>query len=116
MGLGSDVAAGSMGNIFRAMADAVQASKLRWRLLDQSLAPLTVPEAFWLGTVGGGSFFGAVGSFAPGYELDAVVLDDSRIKSPLDLTVGERLERYVYLAEDGDVRAKYVQGRAVNLA
>ena len=115
MGLGSDVGGGSSGGIFRAMADAVQVSKLRWRLQDGALAPLTVPEAFWLGTVGGGSFFGRVGSFAPGYELDAVVLDDSRLKSPLALTVEERLERYVYLAEDRDVRAKYVQGRAVDL-
>ena len=64
-GLGSDVAGGSTLSIFRAMADAIQVSKLRWRLQDQSLAPLTAPEAFWLGTAGGGAFFGKVGSFDP---------------------------------------------------
>lgn len=113
VGLGSDVAGGSCLSILRAMADAVQVSKLRWRLQDQSLAPLTVPEVFWLGTVGGGAFFGKVGSFAPGYELDAVVLEDSRLKSPRKLSVRDRLERAVYLAEDRDVVQKYVKGRAI---
>ena len=113
LGLGSDVAGGSSLSILRAMADAVQCSKLRWRLSDQSLAPLTVPEAFWLATAGGGSFFGPVGSFAPGYEVDAVVLDDSRLKTPLDLTIQERLERGVYLLEDRDVIKKYVSGTAL---
>lgn len=113
IGLGSDVAGGSSLSILRAVADAVQCSKLRWRLLDQTLAPLTVAEAFWLGTVGGGSFFGKVGSFAPGYELDAVVLDDSHLKTPLELSVGDRLERAVYLTEERDVAAKYVKGQKI---
>lgn len=113
VGLGSDVAGGSCLSILRAMADAVQVSKLRWRLFDQSLAPLTIPEVFWLGTVGGGSFFGKVGSFAPGYELDAVVLDDSRLRSPRELDIPERLERAIYLSEDRDVIKKYVHGKAV---
>jgi len=72
-----------------------------------------VPEAFWLATAGGGSFFGPVGSFAPGYEVDAVVLDDSRLKTPLELTIQERLERGVYLLEDRDVIKKYGSGTAL---
>ncbi len=113
VGLGSDVAGGSSLSILRSMADAVQVSKLRWRLQDQSLAPLTVPEAFWLGSVGGGSFFGKVGSFDPGFDLDAVVLDDSRLRSPLELTIQDRLERAVYLAEDRDVVKKFVKGSEI---
>lgn len=113
LGLGSDVAGGSSASLFRAMADAIQCSKLRWRIQDSSLAPLTVPEAFWLGTAGGGAFFGKVGSFAPGYEADLIVLDDSRLKTPLSLTPQQRLERMIYLAEDWDILGKYVQGRRV---
>ena len=115
LGLGSDVAGGSSLSILRAMADAVQVSKLRWRLQDDSLRPLTVPEAFWMGTAGGGSFFGRVGLFRPGYEFDAVVLDDSRLTAPRPLTVAQRLERAVYLSEDRDVVRKFVQGREVSL-
>ena len=113
VGLGSDVAGGSQLSILRAMADAVQVSKLRWRLQDEGLKPLTVAEAFWLGTVGGGSFFGKVGSFAPGYALDAVVLNDARLAGPRPLTAAQRLERAVYLAEDRDVVKKFVDGTAL---
>lgn len=111
MGLGSDVAGGAILSIFRAMADAVQVSKLRWRLVDQGLKPLSAAEAFWLGTAGGGAFFGQVGSFAPGYELDAIVVDDSRLATVRPFTVEERLERCIYLSEDRDITAKFCQGR-----
>lgn len=37
VGLGTDIAAGSSLSLFRAMASAVQCSKLRWRLYDQSV-------------------------------------------------------------------------------
>lgn len=114
MGLGTDIAGGASLSMFRCMADAVAASKLRWRLVDQSLAPLTAQEAFWLATVGGGSFFGQVGSFAPGYELDALVLDDAGIRTPHELGIWERVERYIYLAEEGGAIArKFVAGRVV---
>ncbi len=115
VGLGSDVAGGAHLSMFRAMADAVQVSKLRWRLQDQSLAPLTVAEAFWLGTAGGGAFFGRVGRFEPGYELDAIVLDDSRYAPDAPLTVEQRTEQAVYLSEDRDLRRKFVRGRELPL-
>lgn len=109
-GLGSDVAGGAHLSIFRAMSDAVQASKLRWRMVDQSLAPLTLEEVFYLGTVGGGAFFGQVGSFAPGYEFDALVIDDASLRAPFELTLPERLARVVYFSENCRISAKYVRG------
>lgn len=45
VGLGSDVAGGAHLSIFRAMTDAIQCSKLRWRLVDQETPALTMPEA-----------------------------------------------------------------------
>lgn len=117
VGLGTDVAGGANLSMFRCMADAVAVSKLRWRLVDESLAALTTQEALWLATVGGGSFFGKVGSLAEGYEFDALVLDDSKIRAPRELSVWERLERYVYLAEEGGrLSHKFVAGREVSLA
>lgn len=110
VGLGSDVAAGSSLSLFHAMAMAVQCSKLRWRLYDQSLAPLTIEETFYLATKGGGEFFGKVGSFEAGYELDAVVLDDASIRQPQQLSIRERLERLIYLAEQKHIAAKFVNG------
>ena len=113
IGLGSDIAAGSTLSIFNAMAMAIQCSKLRWRLVDQSLLPLNIDEAFYLGTKGGGEFFGKVGSFEEGYEFDAVVIDDTSIKSARELELKERLERYIYLAQDQYIIAKFVAGNKV---
>lgn len=113
MGLGSDMAGGFSVSIFRAMSDAIQASKLRWRLLDEGLKPLSVEEAFYLGTLGGGAFFGKVGSFEAGFEMDAVVIDDSRLLPPHTLSLRERLERIIYLSEDRDILAKYVAGEKI---
>lgn len=110
-GLGSDMAAGSSLSIFKAMAMAIQCSKLRWRLVDQSLEPLHFEEAFYLATKGGGAFFGKVGSFESGYEFDAVVLDDTPLLHPQPLSVKERLERLVYLAQDQHIIAKFAGGR-----
>lgn len=111
VGLGSDVAGGTHTSIFRAMADAIQVSKLRWRLVDASMEPLTASEAFYLGTAGGGAFFGKAGSFAPGYEFDAVIIDDSRYAPPGELSLEKRLERTIYLSDERDIRHKFVQGR-----
>ena len=40
-------------NLFKAMALAIQASKLRWRMQDDSLKPLTLEEVFYIATKGG---------------------------------------------------------------
>ena len=113
VGLGSDVAGGCHTSIFRAMSDAIQVSKLRYRLVDQSEAPLTIAEAFYLGTLGGGSFFGNVGSFEAEYEFDALVIDDADIYPPFPLTIEERLARVIYFSEDRHIIEKYVRGRNV---
>lgn len=110
VGLGSDIAGGAHLSIFRVMAEAIQVSKLHWRLRDQSESALTLEEAFWLGTAGGGSFFGRVGSFEPGYEFDALVVDDDALLAPFELSIQDRLARVVYLSDDRHIGQKYVRG------
>ena len=61
-------------------------------------------------TLGGGSFFGKVGSFEDGYEFDAVVLDDSALEHPQELSLRARLERCIYLADERHIAAKFVAG------
>lgn len=110
-GLGSDVAGGHTESIFRAICDAVQVSKLYWRLIDQNQSPLTFREAFFLAAKGGGSFFGRAGSFEPDYDFSAVVLDDSLIPHPMKLSLPQRLERAAYGSLDlYGICAKYVSG------
>ncbi len=113
VGLGSDIAGGFSESIFRAMSDAIQVSKLYWCYIDNSVKPLTIEEAFYLGTKGGGAFFGKVGSFEAGYEFDAVVLDDRNLPHPQELNIKQRLERLIYISEGSNIISKYVSGNKI---
>ena len=114
IGLGSDIAGGHSESIFRAITDAIQVSKMYFRMVDETYKPLVFPEAFYLATKGGGAFFGKAGSFEEGYAFDAVVLDDSILSHPQSLNLSERMERAVYLGLDEKrISAKYVAGRKI---
>ena len=113
MGLGTDIAGGHSLSMLRAVADAIQVSKLRWRLVDESLKPLSLEEAFYLATMGGGAFFGKTGSFLEDYEFDAVILNDDQLPCPHSLTPLERLERLIYLGDDRCITGKYVSGNKI---
>ena len=116
VGLGSDVAGGHSASIFRAVTDAIQMSKMYFRMVDETCKPLVFSEAFFLATKGGGAFFGKVGSFEEGYAFDAVVLDDSVLPHPQPLTLAERMERAVYLGLDEKcITAKFVAGRQIRM-
>ena len=114
IGLGSDIAGGHSESIFRAITDAIQVSKMYFRMVDESFKPLVFSEAFYLATKGGGKFFGKVGSFECGYEFDAVVMDDSVLVHPQNLNLAERMERAVYLGlDEKNLTAKFVAGRKI---
>lgn len=114
VGLGSDVAGGQTESIFRAMTDAIQVSKMYWRIVDKTAKPLTFAEAFYMATAGGGQFFGNVGKFEVGYEFDALVLNDEKLVHPQELSIRQRLERFAYLGGDvTGIEAKYVAGNRI---
>ena len=111
VGLGSDIAGGYSVSIFRAMSEAVYLSKLQWLRSEKKDSFLSVPESFYLGTKGGGQFFGKVGSFESGYEMDAIVIDDRSLCVPADrLSTEERVERVIHLADDRNIIARFVSG------
>ena len=114
VGLGTDVAGGTTESMFRAVTDAIQVSKLYWRYMDREASPLTFPEAFFLATKGGGSFFGRAGSFEEGYAFDALVLDESSEPGARPLPVRDRLERAFYLELDRQgIAMKIVDGEII---
>jgi len=112
VGLGSDVSGGHDFSIFRMMVYAVQVSKMHYQR-DKSCAFLTLSEAFWIATKSAGRFFGRVGSFEPGYDFDALVIDDSELKIDADYSLLQRLERFVYIGDDRHIAARYCQGRLI---
>ena len=114
IGLGSDVAGGHSASIFRAITDAIQVSKLYCCMVNSGYKPLVFSEAFYLATKGGGAFFGNVGSLEAGYAFDAVVLDDSVLPHPQQLTLAQRMERAVYLGLDTNgLISKFAAGRKI---
>ena len=114
IGLGSDVAGGHTESLFTAMVEAIQNSKLYWRVIDNDKKPLSFENGFYLATRGGGKFFGEVGAFEEGWEFDAVVLSDHALPHPQTLTIREKLERAVYLGADvKGMTAKYCRGKRI---
>ena len=115
IGLGSDVAGGQTESIFRAITDAIGVSKMYLRYVDENAKAVTFEEAFYMATKGGGEFFGKVGSFEEGYEFDALILDDTILAHPLNLTLRQRLERSIYLLLDlcGGIKEKYIRGNKI---
>ena len=113
VGLGTDVAGGANLSMFRAITDAIHASKLRNCLLEGEDSALTLSEAFYMATLSGGQFFGKVGSFLPGYEADFLVFSRKR-KSVREESLLERLEMLLYTEKElFRMDAKFVQGRQI---
>ena len=65
-----------------------------------------------MATKSAGSFFGRVGSFEPGYEFDALVIDDSVLNFD-DYSLQERLERFVYVGDDRQILYRFCRGKLI---
>ena len=111
VGLGSDVSGGHDLNIFRIMVYAIQVSKIYYQQ-NHDRSFLTLSEAFWMATKSAGSFFGRVGSFEPGYEFDALVIDDGDLNHD-NYSLLERLERYIYLGDDRQIKHRFCRGKEI---
>lgn len=111
VGLGSDISGGHDLSIFKMMVYAIQVSKMRY-CQDKNLPFLTLPEVFWIATKSAGSFFGQVGSFEPGYEFDALVIDDHELNHD-NYSLLHRLERFIYLGDDRHIVRRYCRGQEI---
>ena len=111
VGLGSDISGGHDLNIFRVMVYAIQVSKMCYQQ-NHDRKFLSLSEAFWIATKSAGSFFGRVGSFEPGYEFDALVINDSDLNHD-DYSLLHRLERFIYLGDDRQIEHRFCCGKEV---
>ena len=111
VGLGSDISGGHDLNMFRMLVYAIQVSKMQYQQ-NHDKAFLTLPEIFWIATKSAGSFFGKVGSFEPGYEFDALVIDDE-VLHPDEYSLLHRLERFIYLGDDRQILHRFCRGKEV---
>ncbi len=111
VGLGSDISGGHDLSIFRMMVYAIQVSKMHYQR-DKSKHFLTLSEAFWLATKSAGRFFGHVGSFEPGYDFDALVIDDHDLNHD-HYSLLHRLERFIYVGDDRHIVHRFCRGREI---
>lgn len=113
VGIGSDISGGDTLSIRQCIVSAVKCSKLKHAETDGSLLPVTLTEAFYIATRGGGEFFGNTGSFEEGFELDCIVIDDRGLHPSGMPGIDERLEKYIYCGTWRDIIARYVSGNPV---
>ena len=111
IGLGSDISGGHDLNMFRMLVYAIQVSKMQYQQ-NHDKPFLTLPEIFWIATKSAGSFFGKVGSFEPGYEFDALVIDDS-VLYPDEYSLLHRLERFIYVGDDRQILYRFCRGQEI---
>ena len=111
MKLPDDISGGHDLNMFRMLVYAIQVSKMQYQQ-NHDKAFLTLPEIFWIATKSAGSFFGKVGSFEPGYEFDALVIDDE-VLHPDEYSLLHRLERFIYLGDDRQILHRFCRGKEV---
>lgn len=113
VGLGTDIGAGHEISIPQVMRSVIQSSKIAWLDSDKKLAPVSLSEAFYLGTKSGGSFFGKVGSFENGYEFDALIIDDTDLDIGFEKTLQERIERFIYTGDDRHIIKRFIKGKEI---
>jgi guanine deaminase len=93
---------------------ALQMSNLKWIESGYKEQPLNTAEAFYLATKGSGEFFGRVGSFEEGYDFDALVIDDNSDKYFKELSIEERLQKFIYSDDFTHIKVRYVAGKVVS--
>ena len=108
--LGTDISGGHYMSMLRVIQYAIQTSKLIYAQTQGKMSFLTLSEAFYLATKSGGSFFGKVGSFEKGYDFDALVVDDSYLNFD-NYTLLQRIERFIYIGDDRDIRVRFCKGQ-----
>lgn len=107
-GLCSDTGLYGTTDMLGVCRDTVLESRVREHMVHQEA--MTPDRAFYLATVGGGSFFGDVGTFKDGYEFDAVVIDDQNQDTMHEFDPRERLIRMMQIGDERNVVGKYVLG------
>jgi guanine deaminase len=121
VGLGTDCSGGHSSSMLDAIRSALCASKVV-HLQDASSAPLTLPEAFYLATVGSAAVLSldAVGRFEPDFLFDALLIDLEAPGTLLDFYDASdaygMFEKFLMCGDDRNVISVYVGGQRVKPA
>lgn len=127
IGLGSDISGGFSPSLFQNIRQAVISS----RMLEDGVNPdlsaeqrgrkhsqLTVNQAFYLATAGGGESLSLpIGRFKPGYAWDLQIIDIKPKQNQIPLfgidSLEEIFQKIIYLATPENITSVWVQGTEV---
>lgn len=107
--VGSDVGGGHHLAVYKQISRAVQLSKLKEFYEPDVSKTISFANAFYCATKVGGSVFGKIGSLEPGYQFNAIVIDNMEDKD-ITLTPAERVERFCYIGDERNITARYIDG------
>jgi guanine deaminase len=113
IGLGTDVGAGHSTSIKEVLVDAIKMSKVN-HMIHRDRSILSFSEAFYMATKGGGKYFGHVGSFEKGYELDMLVIKPDKLSVSRGVNTLEQLQRFIYSGQNDMIIASYCKGKRLN--
>ncbi|XP_011300609.1 probable guanine deaminase isoform X1 [Fopius arisanus] len=119
VGLGTDVAGGHSVSILDVMRSALQVST-HLAFFKKGYEPLNYIDVFYLATLGGAKALAIedqVGSFEPGKQFDALIIDTNKPNGPLnnlsEWTIEEQLQRFIYSGDDRNISQVFVAGHQV---
>ncbi|KAF9996711.1 hypothetical protein BGZ79_009563 [Entomortierella chlamydospora] len=117
VGLGTDVSGGYSPSVL----EALRCSRI-CSIAKNPEESLSIPELFYLATMGGARVMelsDKVGNFEVGKEFDAILVNTTAPRSPLDIfahdTVQTKFEKYLFVGDDRNNEKIYVQGLEVRL-
>ncbi|KAK3386878.1 hypothetical protein B0H63DRAFT_141783 [Podospora didyma] len=122
VGLGTDSGGGFSSSILDAMRQAMIASHAREVASKGDDKGLTIPEAFYLSTLGGAEVCcleAKIGNFAVGKEFDALIIGTEGADQGIMTMVEEQdslktvFEKFIMTGDDRNIVNVYVQGRCV---
>lgn len=113
VGLCSDLSGGHEIFLGKVIKEAETFGKLRRIEDNKKYNYMTTLDYFYMATKGSGKFFGNVGSFEKGYDADFLVIDDSNIQDVNERNLEERLKRFIYLGNSGNISERYINGEKI---
>jgi guanine deaminase len=79
----------------------------------KDLRPISLSEAFYMATKGGGQYFGLHGSFEKDYCSDLMIVKPDPIESIKPISPIESLEKFIYTNDHSRILKIYAKGKCL---
>lgn len=111
--LGSDIGGGHYIGLYRQISKSIQLSKMK-EFYEEDHKHISFKNAFYMATSQGGEIFGKVGKIEKGYKFNTLVINKMEDEGH-KLSLEESLERFCYIGDDRDIKARYIDGKYIDV-